>query len=247
VRTRRLLFVAAMTAIVAYQAWSVFFRPLGIPANPAGSRPLTIGEIAGPRVVSQTFRLGVDGFDSITLDVRPWAAAADGVVTFRFWQQHESAWWLFRPLEPRSLLFEIRRPAQEVTAASRYTLRFSPLESKATVYTLDIEAPATPIGAGIGLLASRDPYRDGQLTVDGRSQWGDLAFSTTATKSTLFLYRAGDARSGLDIARRLAPLIAGLLLLDVALGAIIWWLILEWPRERVAVERWHEQPVRSPV
>lgn len=80
-------------------------------------------------------------------------------------------------------LVRVTPPVTEVFRRSRYEFSFPGIERPAgREFRVSVSLPATPPGQGLTLLTGReDRYGPGRLGIDGRDQWGDLAFDTRAT------------------------------------------------------------------
>lgn len=178
---RRFAAVALVCAIVfAYELYAIFFVTHGAPANALRSGQYLAGEIAGEHVASQTFQLKTNGFSSITLYPAVFGQDADGNVVFELHRLGAD--------ERDRLVFQTSRPSAEVLSRSSLTLDFPALsDSDGGLFRIDVRMPDAAPGRGLGLWANREnSYRDGTLLVDGREQWGDLAFETAAPGATAF-------------------------------------------------------------
>jgi hypothetical protein len=187
-----LLFVLIFGALFWWEVSILFYRPMGLPAARRGEHPRLLGEIAGRTVVSQTFQMQAGGLSGVTVEAAPAGRSVSGDLVFSIVELGPvgpSAAALSR--SRAGTLEEVARvvvPAADVVRRSSYLVSFTPIDdSKGKEYQLDVSAPGVSRGHGIALRATRDQaYRGGVLAVEGKEQWGDLVFSTHATRGTLF-------------------------------------------------------------
>jgi hypothetical protein len=99
-------------------------------------------------------------------------------------------------------------------------------DSKGRQYRLEIAAPDTPAGQGIGLLATRDQaYEGGVLVVAGKELWADLVFSAHAERATLFRRVEYMLRDKPAWVRSRWTLGALIVLYNWALAAFTWYML----------------------
>jgi hypothetical protein len=235
VRQRLAAFFVVFGALAGGEVYGLFVRETGVPRVDRGPDARLVGEIAGSAAVAQTFVVGVDGFDGVTVEARPFGDAAAGTVVFDVAQ-----------IDPRlessaqvTPLYRILRPARDVVRAPRYRIAFPPIAgSHGRLYRLEVRVPDAAPGQGLGLWATRDQvYRGGVLTVNGREEWGDLVFRASAARATPFR----------DMQHRLAawhpaagsPLLLGALLVlyNAGLALATWFLVAGLGRAAGAASR----------
>jgi len=145
-------------------------RQSGVPDNPPAARPLLLS--TSHRVV-QTFVMTADGFDGFTIWFGPDRGASAVLIELGE----------IRADATRILVGRFVVPAGATTA--RHIVRLSPIaHSAGKTFWLDIRSVDDRTRAP-SLVSNRDnTYTSGTLRVDGREQWGDLAFSTTAESAS---------------------------------------------------------------
>jgi hypothetical protein len=205
---------AWMAIACAVQGWLWFARPAGVPRNPPVGPSLTLPRDGGDARLTQTFRLGTDGFNELTLYPVARAAAA-GRVDLTLSDVSDEA--------RARVVHRETVEARTIAAAASYRLSFAPVaDSTGRLFQLDI---AILNGATVGFRSVADNlYHDGALRVNGRPEWGDLAFEARATEDTpyrQFLARALPA----GWPRGAAFWIALLLAYDALLAALLWRLV----------------------
>lgn len=226
VRRRLAAFLALFGTLAAGEVYGLFVRETGVPRVDRGPDARLVGEIAGPAIVAQTFSVGVDGLDGITVEARPFGDAVAGTVVFDVAQ--------IDPLDPRlaaslqvTPLYRILHPARDVVRASRHRVGFPPIAgSRGRLYRLEVRVPDAPPGQGLGLWATRgQAYRGGVLVVNGREVWGDLVFQASAGRATAF----GDLQQRLRAWHPAAgsPWLLGALLVlyNSGLAVVVWFFV----------------------
>ncbi len=178
------LFLLVCLVLLGYEAYAAFFKRSGVPANRRASARYQVGEIAGETRVSQTLTLWAAGFERVVLFPAPFSDVARGEVVFELKElvQLNAMQSTERPI------FRLVRPAEEVLQASAFALDLPPIEgSRGRRYRIEVRMPTARAGEGITLLATKEEgYPPGALFVNGREQWGDLVFETSATGATAF-------------------------------------------------------------
>ncbi|MPZ20999.1 MAG: hypothetical protein GEV06_24320 [Luteitalea sp.] len=178
-RRRMAAFLLLFGSIFGYEISRLFFVQHGTPrVSPARGRTTLIDDISGRREVAQTFRIDADGFDGISVHARPRRGDVAGDVVFE----------LYDVVAGRDrLVYRVAHPAEEVVADQAFRLSFpSIVPSRGRHFRLRVRAPSTPAERPIALVAAlTDEYDGGQLFVDGREQWGDLVFETSARYATV--------------------------------------------------------------
>ena len=182
---RALTVIAALVLLIGYQVYALFMEQHGAPSAHVFSGRVTTPEVVGPTSAGQMFRLEADGFDSVTIHA---ARAGERVAPTIFFK-------LFEVLPDESgqpglerLIFRAPRHGIDVVARGLFTVRFPQIEQSAgRLYRFEVTVPNANPGGGIVLQATRDNvYRAGAFIIDGREQWGDLMFSTSAGHATAF-------------------------------------------------------------
>ena len=175
-----LLFAALLAGLLGFQVYAVFLQPYGVPSA-HGRDTRWVGEVAGAVAVRQSFKMEADGFEAVTLHLRPTGGALAGQLVVELSE-------IVPESEQEVPVYRVSKPAADLAGTSAWTWRFNPLDdSRGRVFAVQVSLPATGFGHGLDLLATRDEeYRDGRLWVDGREQWGDLVFETQASRATAF-------------------------------------------------------------
>jgi hypothetical protein len=207
--------------LLLFQVYVIFLQPHGTPAS--RSRDVrVVGEIAGQVTVRQTFQLEANGFDGITLRPSPTGQEHEGPVVLEIAEEGPAA-----DGSADVPLYRLAVEARRVADDSTFTWRFSPVEgSRGKRYALHVSVPSAPFGNGLSLFATRDSvYRGGRLWFDGKEQWGDLLFDTTAARATSFRRFEHALRDKPAWLRSRATLALLLGLYNVALGTILWLLL----------------------
>lgn len=220
------VFLALCGGLLLFQIYVIFWQSHGTPATTAGPRRV-VGEVAGAVVARQTFEMEANGLDAITIFLAPGSSAAQGQVVFELAEVSGEP-----PVE--QALFRATRDAREVVGRGRYTWRFDPVEdSRGRRFALTLAMPNAPYGQGLGLRPEStrlERYTDGSFRHDGRDQWGDLVFTTGATRATSFR-RFEHALRDSPWWLRSRITLAGLFLLYNAALFTIFWTILTAPPE----------------
>jgi hypothetical protein len=166
-----------------------------------------------------------DGLDAVTIHPSLVGESADGQVVFELFELTGD------PAEARPLFRQVL-DVRGVTAGRSYTWRFQPIDgSRGRRYLVEIGLPGTSFGRGISLLATRDEhYAQGRFWFDGREQWGDLVFSTGASRATSFSRFEHALRDKPAWLRSRWTLGALLALYNLAL-ALVLWTVLTGPDE----------------
>jgi hypothetical protein len=231
-RLTKLLFVALIGGALALEAGALFFHRTGVPAIARGERPRLIGEIAGQTVVTQTFRIDVDGFSGLVLEASPYHETASGNVVFTVEEFPGGSLPTAGSVgstdtAPRAVR-RVTHAATDVVAVEAFELSFEPIEqSGGRQYRLEVQAPDAPAGQGIGLWATRDQaYRGGLLAVGGVEQWGDLVLTGHATQATLWRRLEHALRAAPAWLRSSWTLAVALVLYNWALVVIAWHVLL---------------------
>ena len=219
-------------ALLLFQAWLIFVQPHGTPT--VDSRDVrAVGEIAGGVAVRQTLLVRAAGLDAVTLHVQASGNEHEGPVILELGEAgQDPAGGDDRPLY-RSLF-----PAKRVVDDPTFTWRFAPIEaSSGKQYAVRVSMPSAPFGHGLTLLATRDEgYLDGRLWFDGREQWGDLLFDTSAQRATSFA-RLEHALRDKPRWLRSRVTLALLFLAYNACLAVVFWTLLTAPLTNEDAER----------
>jgi hypothetical protein len=218
---RQAVFAAVFIFLVVFQVRAISVWKHGVPACDPGRHTRLVGNLGGA-VVAQTMRLETDGFSSVTVRARAHGATPRGDVRI------DLVDITMGPTGERRLFRDVR-PAGELVRSDTFTFTFPPLAaSNGRFYRLEIRPPGGADGQGLALVASRQAcYRDGMLQINGREQWGDLAFTAGADRDTIF--RAVDLafqRGGSATFPSRWSTIAAWLLFNVALAAFLWGLLV---------------------
>jgi hypothetical protein len=207
---------ALFALFVAFETYVLVFKRFGETAYlPSPALQAASLEIAGETTLEQTFLMGADGLDAITVFPR---AAAPGLPR--------------APVEVTLLQSGadgVARPVASTTVAAHEFSRTSWTWSLPRIdrsagwpFLLRIALPDAPPGSGARLAIGDPDYHDGHLTVGGRPQWGDLMFATSARRSRTVDVLRVSRRSFPGPLRSNAALIGLLLAFNWAVAAVLW-------------------------
>ena len=189
------LAAAAVVVCVAIEGYALADRSRGEPRN-HDIRRYVLGEITDKDRVEQRILVKEDRFSSVTIHPRPAAPAPTGIVVFELRDVTDQREW--------GVVTRVSAPLPELARMESFTIRFRPLPSVYREYALDVIVQGGSDGQGIGMLATRgEGYRDGNLFVNGRRRFGDLAFETTvdAASSNFGSIASQLAQSGIPAPR----------------------------------------------
>lgn len=121
------------------------------------------------------------GFSSVTVYPRPASRAPTGNVLISLYDVTDDR-------EPQAIR-QVSAPTAELAGSESLTLQFPPQPSTYREYALEVSVVNGSDGQGIGLLATRggmsnDIYRAPAMFINGRLQFGNLAFRTTVDGAT---------------------------------------------------------------
>lgn len=178
---RRIAFTVAVVMVLGGQLYGIFGQQQGVPRSTLGRPKFLAGEVSGGTVVSQTLWLDAPGFHRIRIYAEPFSESVTGDVVFTLKE--------VTPHAEREL-YRIVRPAAAVVQDDAFDIDFPALaQSEGRRYRIDVRAPNTPVGHGVGLWATNgERHAGGALFIDGKEQWGDLAFDAFAASSRAFDY-----------------------------------------------------------
>ncbi len=167
----------AVFVCAAIETHTLVDRSRGEPRN-LGIRRYVLGEIYEGYRVEERFWVKADGLSSVTIYPRPAAPAPTGNVMISLYDVTDD--------RARLAVRQVSVPTAELSGADSLTLRFPPQRSVYREYVLEVSVVDGSDGQGIGLLATRgamstDTYR---RFVNGRLQFGNLAFKTTVDGAT---------------------------------------------------------------
>lgn len=190
IRRRRLVwFVAACAVALAFESW-LLFAPQVLTVR--GRRPLGVSALGEGRQISQTFVAHADGLEALQVG---FSSGSEAVVV-----EVEAA--LAELTTEGAVPLYRWRAGEAFVGRKSHTFVFPPVrKSRGRMYRLDLRL-VRPATAPIAIDACADDVlRPGRLMIDGREQWGDLAFrARAASRYRNFLTGArglpGAARSG---------------------------------------------------
>jgi hypothetical protein len=238
----RIVWALLFVALLVFQGFVIFFQAHGTPAT-GGHHTRPAGEVAGQVAIRQTLTMEANGLDGLTVHVQASGKEHEGPVIFELGEAGADASGEADSPIYRTVV-ETRRVADDKT----FTWRFTPLDdSKGKRYALRVSMPAAPFERGLTLLANRDEhYRDGQLWFDGREQWGDLVFETSARRATTFQRFEHALRDKPKWLRSRVSLGLFFALYNLALGIVLWTVLTasDQEGEAAADPAGHRQPSR---
>jgi hypothetical protein len=197
-------FVAILAAVLAFQVYAWFLKRSGETAYlPPDSALVAPAYVGGESIVRQTFEMRADGLQSVRLFARPRSAPPVGTAHLELVDAATGV------SVTRTTL-----PAAALTAAAPFEWTIPRIDhSMWRSYQIVISVPDAPSDRGLLLDVGAPLYAGGALTVAGRDVWGDLRFSTRASRA-----RAIDAMRQL---RQQAPPWGRSELLVVAIGLLV--------------------------
>ena len=217
----RIVWVLAAVVALAVEAWLLVGRRSGeVAYQPAAAVIVPSPEIAGAVDLAQTFVPGADGLANVTfIPILPAAGPAGphadlGPIDLALDAEGSDVALATRRLRPDDLAdrtpFTWELPRIERAAGRRFTLR--------------IAAPEAPARRGLRLAIGPPDYRWGVLRVGGRAQWGDLVFSTRATRVHVLDVLHQWQRETPGVLGSDAALVVILVAVNLAAGWVIWYL-----------------------
>jgi hypothetical protein len=223
-RRRAGVFALVLSVIVGAELYAVFVQQQGVPRSTLGRRRFLAGEVAGAVVVSQTLRMDAPGFHRIRVYAQPFSQPVSGDVIFTLKE-------IARDGERE--LYRLVRPAASVVRGGSFDVDFPAIAaSEGRRYRLEVRAPNAPAGRGIGLWATNEErHAGGALFIDGKEQWGDLAFDAFAASSTAYDY-VDRALRGKPWPLSARPFLGAVFVAyNVGLAALLWMFIVRRPRD----------------
>lgn len=228
--------IVAGVLLGVYQVHALYVRPIGATANgptEAGS----LVELRGGATIGQEIRVGAQGLSTITVFPAPLQASTnalappspeataggggDGRVVFALHGLPEE---YPRAQTPVVALAREELPLARVLEGEAFDWRFPPVpSSRGRIVRLEISVPADSQATFALRTTVEDGHRDAAFTVDGREQWGDLAFATTTTGDTAASNAALNANAYVGSMGWLAVLVAVAGVNALMAGA--WWLL----------------------
>jgi hypothetical protein len=208
-------------AALLFQVDALFVRQAGAPQNPPGT-PAAVVSLGPDDRASQVIRVDAADLSSISLFPVPEATRADARVALEVWELPEAFFWTGGG--QGTLVYRLERGGDALAAAPEFRLDIPRrAESRARFFRLDVHNVSPGPEARVALRANGERgHPPGSLHVNGREQWGDLAFLTTAGRATasanlahLVAERTGWRRTGWLVA-------GGLLALTAVLCLFLW-------------------------
>ncbi|MBI3491985.1 MAG: hypothetical protein HY047_09420 [Acidobacteria bacterium] len=231
-----LAFVATITAAVGVEAFVLFTPTSEVRAD--GQR-LYVAPLASGEPVGQTFRLPMDGLESVDLQFSSSAPAAIGLVC-------RLLGWADLRLSDGSgrwaVIYEWKTTLKLSRGRSGHRFTFKPIDpSSNLVYQFQVQqlnVRSLDSGAGVpavGLMASEDDAWKGGNLIFGREQIVDRDLFFQARTASEFAM--AHLRAGPNLPLKLRPVglqLALLALLNVALAAFAYELIISGPERSQA-------------
>jgi hypothetical protein len=209
---RRLAIGLVVAALVAYEAYALFVKRSGEAAYlpPIADTSLS-PEIAGDVTLEQGFVMFADGLDAIRVFPHRSTSEPEGLVELVVMGEGYA-----QPVA------RVSAPASVVAASPMFEWRVPRVDqSSGRAYTLRMSLPTASAGHGLRFEIGGPGYGLGELSFGGRSFWGDLKFSTRATRVRLVDTLADLRRSGPAALRSDAVLVGAILLFNAALVTML--------------------------
>jgi hypothetical protein len=206
---RRLGIGLVVAALVAYEAYALFVKRSGEAAYLPSIEDTSLSpEIAGDVTLEQRFVMFADGLDTIRVFPHRSTSAPEGLVELVvIGEGYEQP------------VAQVSAPASVVAAAPMFEWRVPRVDqSTGRGFIIRMALPATSPGHGLRFEIGGPGYELGDLSFGGRSFWGDLKFSTRATR-----VRVIDSLA--DLRRQAPAILRSDLFLVVVLAAFNWALV----------------------
>lgn len=173
---RRTSLALALAALVVYEGYAFFVKRSGETSfQPPLADIQRSPEIAGLTTLQQTFVMHADGVEQVRFYAHPVGAAPTGDAELMLLGDTYG-----EPVARRTL------PAAALVASQPFVWEVPRVnQSAGLLFTLRIALPNTPPGQGVTLDLGAPLYGQGDLTIGGRSFWGDLRFDTRASRARL--------------------------------------------------------------
>jgi hypothetical protein len=206
----RLAPAVLIALLVAFQGYVLFVKRFGETAYlPSASRESPSLEIAGDAVLGQTFVMGADGLEGITLFPRPSGTPRGSVHLTLFPGGGE------HPLATQTV------PAGTMRAPS-WTWRLPRIaDSAGRPFLLYIAVPDARPGEGLRFAIGEPTDIAGLLAIGGRPQLGDLKFATHARRARAIDVLRNLRRRWPPVIRSTAFLVGLLVVFDVAAAVLL--------------------------
>jgi hypothetical protein len=209
---RRLTIALVLTALFAYEAYALFVKRSGETAyTPPAAEIQASPEIAGETTLEQTFVMHADGLERIHLFARPSSGPAAGVAQLMLIGDTYA-----EPVARRTV------PAAALIASTPFEWPLPRVDQSAgRTYTIRIALPEATPGHGVHFDVGLPNYVQGDLSIGGRSFWGDLRFETRAARVRLVDSLADLRRHAPPLLRSDFVLVLALVLFNAALVMLV--------------------------
>ena len=178
---RVLLVTAVAAAVLGACGYTLIGSRAVMPVVSDAAGPLFLtAEAMAERRVSQVFRVGFSGLDSVTVRFARGPADPFGPLVLELVEIRKGG--ATRVVRQESV------PATRALSGSQYTFAFRPVETwEPTTFRLDVKMPSAPAGRGIRLFAVEGHHLpDSTLMVNDAEGFADLAFRTSTAWPTLW-------------------------------------------------------------
>jgi hypothetical protein len=212
---RPIVWGLAAAVAVGVEVWLLVARRSGeVAYQPPAAVVVPSLEIAGPNDLAQTFVPGADGLAAVSFVPLLPSGPPQGPIDLELDAEGSDVAMAQRRLRPDELVD--RTPfTWEVARVERAAGRH---------FTLRIAAPEAPAGRGLRVAVGPPDYRSGTLRAGGSAQWGDLVFTTRATRVHVVDVLRQWRRETPGVLGSDVTLVTILLALNLAAGAVIWHL-----------------------
>lgn len=171
---------AAVLVCAATEIYALADRSSGEPRN-RDIRRYVLGEVSEGSLVEERIVPKSDGLSSVTIYPRPAAPAPTGNVLIELYDVTDGG-------QPQAVR-QVSAPTVELARMPSFTMHFQPQQSTYREYVLQVSVSGGSDGQGIGLLATRrgdvhDHPFESSMFINGRRQFGNLAFKTTVDGAT---------------------------------------------------------------
>jgi hypothetical protein len=216
--TRPAAFVLSLTALLAWEGYTLFVKEVGTVAHmPAARDTYLTREIRGTDFVTQSFILLADGFDAFEVFPRPSSQPPVGPIRFRIFDG-----------EQLITTTTVETAGLDLTAPLRVPVPYMD-NSAGRVFVVEIMLQDATPGHGLRFEAGSPTYLHGNMQISGVTDWGDLKFRTHAERTSIFRNLQKVRRAWPAPVRSDAFLIAALIAGNAALALVMWTLAFAAP------------------
>lgn len=179
---RRIAYLLCLLGLFAYEGYAVFVQEGGTTSHLPPARELHLTrEVNQTASLEQTFVMHAEGFQGIEVVARASDQPPIGPLDAVVWQLEYNSGDRYVPIA------RMRIDASAIALGG-----FTRIATPRVDYTggaslkLTLSMPEAPPGHGLRFEAGGPTYVQGNMTISGREEWGDLKFRTVAQRTTVF-------------------------------------------------------------